>query len=105
MPLPSLPLLRLLPSPLFPAQPPPLLPLQLAGEEEVCLEQARREGPKAGVDCFHSPKTGLNQFLGEKEGEASLIEHSRAGWSWAEAMCSDGAGVGPLCMAVLGVAP
>lgn len=25
----------------------------------------------------------------------SLIENSRAGWSWVEAMRSDGAGVGP----------
>lgn len=91
----------LLPS--FPAQPPPLLPLQLAGEEEVCLEQARREGPEAGVDCFCSPKTGLNQFLGEKEGEASLLENSRA--SWAEAVCSDEPVWALLCMAVLGVAP
>lgn len=65
----------LLPS--FPAQP-PSSPSSAAGEEKVCLEQARREGPEAGVDCFHSPKTGLNQFLGE-EGEASLIEHGRSG--------------------------
>lgn len=63
--------------------PPLLLPLQLAGEEGACLEHARREGLEAGVDCFCSPKTGLNRFLGEKEGEASLIENGRAGWSWA----------------------
>lgn len=63
--------------------PPPLLPLQLAGEEGGCLEHARRERPEAGVDCFCSPKTGLNRFLGEKEGEASLIGNGRAGWSWA----------------------
>lgn len=53
-------------SPLSLPSPPPLLPLLLAGEEEVCLEQTRRE--VAGVDCFCTPKTGLNQFLGEKEG-------------------------------------
>lgn len=78
----------------------PLLPPQLAGEEGVCLEQARGEGPEAGADCFCSPKTGLNRFLGEKEGEASLTESSRAGVrvrarARARAVCKDGLGVHP----------
>lgn len=116
MPLPSLPLLHFFPSPLSPC-PAPLLSFLCSWlvRRGVCLELARREGPEAGVDCFCSPKTGLNRFLGEKEGEASLIENSRAGWSWAAgrvqsdgvgAVCSDGDGVGVgfLCMAVSGVA-
>lgn len=55
--IPSLPL---------PAQPPPLL--QLVGEEGSALSKLEGRGRGAGGDCFCSPKTGLNQFLGEEEG-------------------------------------
>lgn len=50
--------------------------------------QARREGLEAGVDCFCSSKTGLNRFLGEEEGEASLIENSTGGWSRGAGPCA-----------------
>lgn len=41
------------------------------------MSKLEGRGREAGGDCFCSPKTGLNQFLGEEEGEASLIENSR----------------------------
>lgn len=57
------------------------------------MSKLEGRGGEAGGDCFCSPKTGLNQFLGEEEGEASLIENSRGLELGVQAVCSERAGV------------
>lgn len=66
------------------------------------MSKLEGRGGGAGGDCFCSPKTGLNQFLGEEEGEASLIENSRG----LELGCRPCAVIGlvcPSCLASAGI--
>lgn len=54
------------------------------------------------VAVFCSPETGLNQFLGEEEREASLIENSR-GLELGCRLCAVIGLVCPACLASAGI--